>query len=162
VLHHAALHTPITHSSWKTCQEWGTLYHAIIVRIVLNVPYDAINVQCVQVCRALQLRMPLSAPWNGASMLTRCRLTHCPGLSVQGVTAASHVERDEVKGLTYDFTMDFTARLKGLYHLFCIPDDVHQEPYLLAKIQDDPCYIHRYVACGGTSLLRTAAVSNSC
>jgi len=65
------------------------------------------------------------------------------------VTSASHVERDDVKGLTYDFTMDFTARLKGMYHLFCIPDDVHQEPYLLAKIQDDPCYIHRYIACAG-------------
>ena len=64
----------------------------------------------------------------------------------QGVTSASHVERDEVAGLTYDFTMDFTARLKGLYHLFCIPDDVNQEPYLLAKIQDDPCYIHRCIA----------------
>ena len=48
--------------------------------------------------------------------------------------------------MTYDFTMDITARLqgfRGLYHLFCIPDDASQEPYLLAKIQDDPCYIHR-------------------
>ena len=80
---------------------------------------------------------------------------------MQGVTSASHVERDDVKGLTYDFTMDFTARLKGMYHLFCIPDDVQQEPYLLAKIQDDPCYIHRYVAYVETSLLLPAAVSNS-
>lgn len=72
---------------------------------------------------------------------------------MQGVTSASHVERDDVKGLTYDFTMDFTARLKGMYHLFCIPDDVHQEPYLLAKIQDDPCYIHRYTACAEVYLL---------
>ncbi len=72
---------------------------------------------------------------------------------MQGVTSASHVERDDMKGLTYDFTMDFTARLKGMYHLFCIPDDVHHEPYLLAKIQDDPCYIHRYVAHAGVYLL---------
>lgn len=64
----------------------------------------------------------------------------------KGVTSASHVVRDDVAGLTYDFTMDFTARLKGLYHLFCIPDDVHQEPYLLAKIQDDPCYIHSFAS----------------
>ncbi|DBA84901.1 TPA: hypothetical protein ACH3X1_005915 [Trebouxia sp. C0004] len=64
----------------------------------------------------------------------------------KGVNSASHVERDDVKGLTYDFTMDFTARLKGMYHLFCIPDDVRQEPYLLAKIQDDPCYIHSFAS----------------
>ena len=78
---------------------------------------------------------------------------------MQGATSASHVERDDVKGLTYDFTMDFTARLKGMYHLFCIPDDVQQEPYLLAKIQDDPCYIHRYVTCAGNSLLCLVAAT---
>ena len=62
---------------------------------------------------------------------------------LQGMTSASHVERDEKAGLTYDFTMDLNYRLNGTYHVFCIPDDVNQEPYLLAQIQDTPCYIHR-------------------
>ena len=61
------------------------------------------------------------------------------------MTSASHVERDEKAGMTYDFTMDLTARLKGTYNVFCIPDSVHEEPYLLAKVQDEPCYIHRYI-----------------
>lgn len=60
------------------------------------------------------------------------------------MTSASHVERDEKAGLTYDFTMHLSYRLNGTYNVFCIPDDVKQEPYLLAQIQDTPCYIHRY------------------
>ena len=62
---------------------------------------------------------------------------------LQGMTSASHVERDEQAGLTYDFTMDLNYRLNGTYNVFCIPDNVEEEPYLLAQIQDTPCYVHR-------------------
>ena len=65
---------------------------------------------------------------------------------MQGITSASHVERDERAGLTYDFTMDINFRLNGTYNVFCIPDDVNEEPYMLASIQDTPCYIHRLAA----------------
>lgn len=64
---------------------------------------------------------------------------------MQGTFSASHVERDDVKGLTYNYAMDFTARGKGLYKVFCIPDDEAVEPYLLAELQDEACYVHRYV-----------------
>lgn len=63
---------------------------------------------------------------------------------MQGIFSASHVERDEAKGLTYNYAMDFTLRGKGLYKVFCIPDDESQEPYALAELQDDACYVHRY------------------
>ena len=53
------------------------------------------------------------------------------------------MERDEKAGLTYDFTMDLNYRLNGIYNVFCIPDDVNEEPYLLAQVHDTPCYIHR-------------------
>lgn len=62
---------------------------------------------------------------------------------MQGVTSASHVERDEQAGLTYDFTMDLNYKLNGMYNVFCIPDDANEDPYMLARIQDTPCYIHR-------------------
>ena len=62
---------------------------------------------------------------------------------MQGITSASHVERDEDAGLTYDFTMDLNYKLNGMYNVFCIPDDINEEPYMLAQIQDTPCYIHR-------------------
>ena len=68
-----------------------------------------------------------------------CSSTEC----LQGAFSASHVERDEVKGLTYNYAMDFTLRGKGLYTVFCIPDDESQAPYVLAELQDDACYVHR-------------------
>ncbi|KAL3141623.1 hypothetical protein ABBQ32_004860 [Trebouxia sp. C0010 RCD-2024] len=62
----------------------------------------------------------------------------------KGVTSASHVERDEQAGLTYDFTMDLNYKLNGMYNVFCIPDDANEDPYMLARIQDTPCYIHSF------------------
>ena len=79
---------------------------------------------------------------DAASLFKRC--TRCCLLFMQGVTSASHVERDEKAGLTYDFTMDFSIGLNGIYNVFCIPDDVNEEPYMLASIRDTPCYIHRW------------------
>ena len=64
-------------------------------------------------------------------------------LRAQGVMSASHVERDEQAGLTYDFTTDLSLTLGGIYNVFCVPDDATQEPYMLAKIRDTACYIHR-------------------
>lgn len=62
---------------------------------------------------------------------------------MQGIFSASHVERDDTQGLTYNYSMNFTLRGKGLYKVFCIPDDESQEPYILAELQDDACYVHR-------------------
>lgn len=62
---------------------------------------------------------------------------------MQGKFAASHVERDEQARLTFSVVMDLTAKGMGLYTLFCVPDDESMEPYVLAKVQDEPCYIHR-------------------
>lgn len=55
------------------------------------------------------------------------------------------MERDETAGLTFNVVMDLTARGMGLYTLFCVPDHEAVEPYVLAKVQDEPCYIHRCV-----------------
>ena len=63
---------------------------------------------------------------------------------MQGSFATSHVERDEKAGLTFNVVWDLTARGMGMYSLFCVPDDEREEPYLLAKVQDEPCYTHRY------------------
>lgn len=65
---------------------------------------------------------------------------------VQGNFATSHVERDEAAGLTFNVVMDLTARGWGMYTLFCVPDDETEEPYVLAKVQDEPCYIHSFAA----------------
>ena len=62
---------------------------------------------------------------------------------IQGSFATSHVERDEEAGLTFNVVWDLTARGMGVYSLFCVPDDEKEEPYLLAKVQDEPCYTHR-------------------
>ena len=67
---------------------------------------------------------------------------------MQGAFATSHVERDEKAGLTFNVVMDLTARGMGLYTLFCVPDNEAVEPYVLAKVQDEPCYIHRWVCQG--------------
>lgn len=64
---------------------------------------------------------------------------------LQGNFAASHVERDEAAGLTFSVVWDLTVRGMGMYSLFCVPDSEDDEPYLLAKVQDEPCYIHRCV-----------------
>jgi len=66
-------------------------------------------------------------------------------LLTQGNFATSHVERDEEAGLTFNVVLDLTARGWGMYTLFCVPDDETEEPYVLAKVQDEPCYIHRCV-----------------
>ena len=64
---------------------------------------------------------------------------------MQGNFATSHVERDETAGLTFNVVMDLTARGWGMYTLICVPDDESEEPYVVAKVQDEPCYIHRCV-----------------
>ena len=65
---------------------------------------------------------------------------------VQGQLGTSHVERDEAAGLTFNVVWDFTAMGGGVYSLFCIPDNENEEPFLLAKIQDEACYVHRSAA----------------
>ncbi len=47
--------------------------------------------------------------------------------------------------MTFNVVLDLTARGWGMYTLFCVPDDETEEPYVLAKVQDEPCYIHRCV-----------------
>ncbi len=69
-------------------------------------------------------------------------------LLIQGNFATSHVERDEAAGLTFNVVMDLTARGWGMYTLFCVPDNETEEPYVVAKVQDEPCYIHRCVVTG--------------
>ena len=75
---------------------------------------------------------------------------------MQGQLATSHVERDEAAGLTFNTVMDFTAMGSGIYTLFCIPDDESQDPYVLAKVQDEACYIHRWLASACLSLMHVS------
>jgi torulene dioxygenase len=64
----------------------------------------------------------------------------------KGVLAASHCVRDAAKGLTFQFVEDF-PRGRGLFTVFCVPDDVAEEPYILAKIPvDEPVYMHSFAA----------------
>ena len=62
---------------------------------------------------------------------------------MQGPFSAAHPERDEAKGLTYNYAMNFGGKGQGIYTLFCIPDKESEPPYTLARLQHDPCYAHR-------------------
>lgn len=61
----------------------------------------------------------------------------------QGYLAASHVQYEQATSTSYNYTLDF-PRGKGLYHVFCIPDD-DAKGRLLASIPATPVYIHRFV-----------------
>lgn len=59
----------------------------------------------------------------------------------QGHVAAAHGQRDEGRREFFNFVLEFGAR--PTYRLFCIPDD-DPAGHLLATIQADAAYIHRW------------------
>ena len=59
---------------------------------------------------------------------------------------AAHPCVDHQKGITYNFVLDF-PRGGGLFTLFAAPEDPAEKPYVLAKINELPAYIHRHGPC---------------
>ena len=68
----------------------------------------------------------------------------------RGPLSGAHTQRDDAERACYGYTLDVTARGRGRYRLFAVPD-AQPAGRLLAAIEADPAFVHRWAGAGMAS-----------